>query len=104
MGKERDQDVKVFLPFLQRRRTKGDARAYAVKLTDEGRRLLRVAKRVDERLLAALPAGKRQTLIGASTNEPLSGRTASASAWVTRLQTRSRTTISHPSPRACAGR
>jgi DNA-binding MarR family transcriptional regulator len=38
--------------LLQRRRTREDARAYAVKLTDEGRRLLRVAeplgKRVDE--------------------------------------------------------
>ena len=45
--------------LLQRRRTREDARAYAVKLTDEGRRVLRVAeplaKRVDERILDALP-------------------------------------------------
>ena len=44
--------------LLQRRRTKEDARAYAVKLTDEGRRVLRIAeplsKRVDERILDAL--------------------------------------------------
>src|SRR6185312_16697833 len=37
--------------LLQRRRTKEDARAYAVKLTDEGRRVLRtaepIAKKVD---------------------------------------------------------
>jgi DNA-binding MarR family transcriptional regulator len=57
--------------LLQRRRTKEDARTYAVKLTDEGRRLLRVAeplaKRVDERLLATLQAGKRQTFIAGLT-------------------------------------
>ena len=45
--------------LLQRRRTKEDARAYAVKLTEEGRRVLRaaepLAKRVDERILDALP-------------------------------------------------
>ena len=52
--------------LLQRRRTREDARAYAVKLTDEGRRLLRVAeplgKRVDERILDALPTKQRMTL------------------------------------------
>jgi len=41
--------------LLQRRRTREDARAYAVKLTDEGRRVLRgaepLAKQVDERVL-----------------------------------------------------
>jgi len=45
--------------LLQRRRTKGDARAYSVKLTDEGRRILEatapLAQRVDERVLAVLP-------------------------------------------------
>lgn len=49
--------------LLQRRRTKDDARAYAVKLTDEGSRVLGTAKprvsRVDEKLLAALPESDR---------------------------------------------
>ena len=51
----------------QRRRTKEDARAYAVKLTDEGRRLLRLAeplaKRVDDRILEALPARQREQFV-----------------------------------------
>ncbi len=50
--------------LLQRRRTKDDARAYAVKLTDEGWRALKasdpIAKRVDERLLAPLPPASRE--------------------------------------------
>ena len=53
--------------LLQRRRTKEDARAYAVKLTDEGRRVLRsaepLAKKVDERVLDALPAKQREQFI-----------------------------------------
>jgi DNA-binding MarR family transcriptional regulator len=53
--------------LLQRRRTKEDARAYAVKLTEEGRRVLRsaepVAKRVDERVLEALPSRQREQFI-----------------------------------------
>jgi DNA-binding MarR family transcriptional regulator len=53
--------------LLQRRRTKEDARAYAVKLTDEGRRVLRVAdplaRRVDERILDALPAKRREQFL-----------------------------------------
>lgn len=53
--------------LLHRRRTKEDARAYAVKLTEEGWRTLRsaepVAKRVDERILAALPAGQRERFL-----------------------------------------
>lgn len=53
--------------LLQRRRTKEDARAYAVKLTDEGRRVLRVAdplaKRVDERILDALPTKQREQFV-----------------------------------------
>ena len=53
--------------LLQRRRTKEDARAYAVKLTDEGRRLLRLAeplaKRVDDRILEALPARQREQFV-----------------------------------------
>ncbi len=53
--------------LLQRRRTKEDARAYAVKLTDEGRRVLRIAeplsRRVDDRILEALPAKQREQFI-----------------------------------------
>jgi len=49
--------------LLQRRRTKEDARAYAVKLTDEGWRVLKsaepMAKRVDDKILAVLP-GQQQ--------------------------------------------
>ena len=55
--------------LLQRRRTREDARAYAVKLTDEGWRALRtaepVAKRVDERVLDALPARHREQFVAA---------------------------------------
>jgi DNA-binding MarR family transcriptional regulator len=55
--------------LLQRRRTKEDARAYAVKLTDEGRRVLRtvepMAKRVDRRVLDSLPAKHRDEFITA---------------------------------------
>src|SRR5262245_2420870 len=50
--------------LLQRRRTKEDARAYAVKLTDAGRRVLRAAdpaaKRVDQRILEGLPGKQRE--------------------------------------------
>jgi DNA-binding MarR family transcriptional regulator len=50
--------------LLQRRRTKEDARAYAVRLTDEGWKALRaadpVAKRVDERILTVLPGQQRE--------------------------------------------
>ena len=53
--------------LLQRRRTKEDARAYAVKLTDEGRRVLRaaepLAKKVDEKVLDALPSKQREQFI-----------------------------------------
>lgn len=49
--------------LLQRRRTRDDARAYAVKLTDEGARVLKthdpMARRVDERILSSLPAQQR---------------------------------------------
>jgi DNA-binding MarR family transcriptional regulator len=55
--------------LLQRRRTKQDARAYAVKLTEEGRKVLRtaepLAKRVDSRILDALPAKQRDEFINA---------------------------------------
>lgn len=53
--------------LLQRRRTKEDARAYSVKLTDEGRRLLRtaepLARRADDRILEALPAKQREQFV-----------------------------------------
>ena len=52
--------------LLQRRRTKDDARAYAVKLTDEGEKLLRrvgpLAKKVDQRIMLALGGGKDDIL------------------------------------------
>ena len=50
--------------LVQRLRTKEDARAYAVKLTDEGHRVLRavlpIAAEVDRKVLAALPAERRE--------------------------------------------
>ena len=53
--------------LLQRRRTREDARAYAVKLTEEGWRVLKsvdpLARKVDERILASLPAGQRERLL-----------------------------------------
>jgi DNA-binding MarR family transcriptional regulator len=55
--------------LLERRRTKEDARAYAVRLTDEGRRIVRsvqpLALAVDEHLLAALPRKQRRSFIEA---------------------------------------
>jgi DNA-binding MarR family transcriptional regulator len=53
--------------LLQRRRTKEDARAYAVKLTDEGRKALRtaepLARKVDDRILDALPDRQRDQFV-----------------------------------------
>jgi DNA-binding MarR family transcriptional regulator len=53
--------------LLQRRRTKEDARAYAVRLTEDGWRVLRTCepmiKRVEERILQALPAKHRDQFI-----------------------------------------
>lgn len=53
--------------LLQRRRTREDARAYAVKLTEEGWRVLKsvdpLARRVDERIMGSLPAGQREKLL-----------------------------------------
>jgi DNA-binding MarR family transcriptional regulator len=49
--------------LLQRRRTKEDARAYAVRLTEAGWQALKgadpIARRVDDKVLAVLPAGQR---------------------------------------------
>ena len=51
------------------RRTREDARAYAVKLTEEGRKALRaaepLARRVDDRILDALPAKQCDQFINA---------------------------------------
>jgi DNA-binding MarR family transcriptional regulator len=53
--------------LLQRRRTKDDARAYSVKLTDEGWAALRTyeptVNRVDETVLSALPEDSRQRFL-----------------------------------------
>jgi len=53
--------------LLQRRRTREDARAYSVKLTDEGTRVLKshdpLARRVDERILASLPGTQRDRFL-----------------------------------------
>jgi MarR family transcriptional regulator, temperature-dependent positive regulator of motility len=54
--------------LIQRRRTKEDARAYAIKLTDEGHRLLRavqpLANSVDKRVLNAVTAERRDQFLG----------------------------------------
>ncbi|HXF53590.1 MAG TPA: MarR family winged helix-turn-helix transcriptional regulator [Hyphomicrobiaceae bacterium] len=53
--------------LLARRRTKEDARAYSVKLTEEGWRVLKsaepLARRVDDKILAALPAQDRERFL-----------------------------------------
>jgi DNA-binding MarR family transcriptional regulator len=55
--------------LLQRRRTKEDTRTYAVRLTDAGRNVLRttepLTKRIDRRVLDALPANRRDEFIAA---------------------------------------
>lgn len=53
--------------LLQRRRTRDDARAYAVKLTDQGARILKShdpqARRVDDRILSSLPNAQRDRFL-----------------------------------------
>ena len=53
--------------LLKRRRTREDARAYAITLTEHGRDILKaseaVATVVDEALIAALPATRAKTFI-----------------------------------------
>ena len=53
--------------LLQRRRTKEDARAYAVRLTDEGTRVLKatdpVSRKVDDKVLAGLNAQERERFL-----------------------------------------
>lgn len=53
--------------LLQRRRTKEDARAYSVKLTDEGWKVLKaadpLARRVDDKILGVLPGTQRERFL-----------------------------------------
>jgi DNA-binding MarR family transcriptional regulator len=53
--------------LLSRRRTKEDARAYAVKVTEEGWRQLKstdpIAKKVDEKILSVLPSNQRDRFL-----------------------------------------
>lgn len=55
--------------LLQRRRSRSDARAYIVRLTDEGRKMLEAAMPeaadVDKAILAFLPAGEREAFVNA---------------------------------------
>jgi len=55
--------------LLQRQRSRQDARAYVVKLTEKGRRVLDtaapVAKRVDQRVLDMLPGKRRDEFMNA---------------------------------------
>jgi DNA-binding MarR family transcriptional regulator len=53
--------------LVQRRRTKEDARAYAIRLSAQGAKMLREAQpraaAAEQRLLAALPPAKRQDFL-----------------------------------------
>ena len=53
--------------LLQRRRTREDARAYAVKLTEEGWRVLKkaepLARRADEKILSVLSNADRERFV-----------------------------------------
>jgi len=53
--------------LIQRRRTKEDARAYAVRLSEEGWRTLKsaepLAKRIDDKIMSALPGANRERFI-----------------------------------------
>jgi DNA-binding MarR family transcriptional regulator len=55
--------------LLHRRRAREDARAYTVRLTDEGQRIIRSAaplmQRVNESILGALPPRERDRLMSA---------------------------------------
>lgn len=55
--------------LIMRRRSKSDARAYAVKLTPVGRDILKSAKpaseRVENRILKLLPQGRRDAFVDA---------------------------------------
>ena len=53
--------------LIQRRRTKEDARAYAVRLSEEGWKTLKsaepMAKRIDDKIMAALPNSNRDRFL-----------------------------------------
>ncbi|CAN0509290.1 unnamed protein product, partial [Phaeothamnion confervicola] len=53
--------------LIQRRRTKEDARAYAVRLTEEGNRVLRasdpLARKVDDKVLSVLSSAERERFL-----------------------------------------
>ncbi len=53
--------------LLKRRRTRHDARAYAISLTDAGRKVLQASEpiisRVEEALIEALPAARARTFV-----------------------------------------
>lgn len=53
--------------LLKRRRTRHDARAYAISLTDAGRKVVEtsqpIMERVEEALIEALPAARAKTFI-----------------------------------------
>jgi DNA-binding MarR family transcriptional regulator len=53
--------------LLRRRRTRKDSRSYAVKLTDEGRKVLSTVtpfgESIDQRILDVLPAGSRRQFV-----------------------------------------
>lgn len=55
--------------LLHRKRTRKDARMYAVRLTDKGQAALKraepVARATDDRLLSAVPAGDRERFLKA---------------------------------------
>jgi MarR family transcriptional regulator, temperature-dependent positive regulator of motility len=71
--------------LILRKRTKEDARAYAVRLSEEGWRVLKsaepLAKRIDDKVIAALPVASRErfiadlnaivTALGASAPQPV---------------------------------
>jgi len=71
--------------LLQRKRTRRDARMYAVRLTDRGESTLKkaqpAARNTDERLLSAIPQREREVFLGALTKivkmiDEAEGRTA----------------------------
>ena len=53
--------------LIARRRTKEDARAYAVRLSEEGWKVLKsaepLAKRIDDKIMAALPGASRERFL-----------------------------------------
>ena len=57
----------VLRNLARRRRTDRDGRAYAIRLTSKGQRLLRqaepLARKVDQRVLSALPKNRRERFL-----------------------------------------